>query len=194
MERYADFWTLTQEALEFAFQRYPAVPHVLRQPLLDAYQRLDAYPDVVPALRSLAAAGKRLAVFTNGTRAMARAAATSAGIASAFEAIVSVEIRQFKTDPEAYGLVHETMGLALGKVALVSSNRWDVAGATAFGISGDLGEPHRPAGRISRPCAGSRAAVADRTGVTQAAGGAAAVPASLAAWPVRRPPTSSATM
>ena len=135
MDRYADFWTLTQEALEFAFQRHPGVPHVLRQPLLDAYRRLDAYPDVVPALKGLASQGKRLAILTNGARAMAKAAATSAGIADAFEAIVSAdEIRQFKTDPEIYGLAHETLGLALGKVALVSSNRWDVAGAAAFGM------------------------------------------------------------
>ena len=135
MDRYADFWTLTQEALDFAFARYPAIPRTLRQPLLDAYQRLDAYADVAPALKALAARGQRLAIFTNGTRAMAKAAATSAGILPAFEVIVSVdEIRRFKTDPEAYSLLHEKLALGLGEVALVSSNRWDVAGAAAFGM------------------------------------------------------------
>jgi 2-haloacid dehalogenase len=135
MDRYADFWTLTQEALDFALARFPGIARSLRQPLLDAYQSLDAYADVEPALKALAHNGKRLALFTNGTRAMAKAAATSAGIAAAFEAIVSVDaIRQFKTDPEAYGLLHETLGLAMGEVALVSSNRWDVAGAAAFGM------------------------------------------------------------
>lgn len=135
MDRYADFWTLTQEALDFTLARFPNVSRSLRQPLLDAYHRLDAYPDAVPALKVLAGSGKRLALFTNGTRAMAKAAATSAGIAAAFEAIISVDdIRRYKTDPEAYGLVHETLGLALGEVALVSSNRWDVAGAVAFGM------------------------------------------------------------
>ena len=135
MDRYADFWTLTQEALDFALLRHPSIDRALRQPLLDAYRSLSAYPDAAPALKALAGRGMRLAIFTNGTRAMAQAAATSAGIAPAFEAVISVDdIRRFKTDPEAYGLVHETMGLALGEVALVSSNRWDVAGATAFGM------------------------------------------------------------
>lgn len=135
MDRYADFWTLTQEALDFALARHPAIDRAMRQPLLGAYLSLAAYPDVVPMLKTLAGQGMRLAIFTNGTKAMASAAATSAGIAPAFEAIISIdEIRQFKTDPEAYGLVHETLGLPLGEVALVSSNRWDVAGATAFGM------------------------------------------------------------
>ena len=135
MERYADFWTLTQEALDFALARHPAIDRALRQPLLDAYLSLSAYADVAPALKALAGRGMRLAIFTNGTKAMAATAATSAGIAPAFEAVISVdEIRQFKTDPEAYGLVHETLGLPLGEVALVSSNRWDVAGASAFGM------------------------------------------------------------
>lgn len=135
MDKYVDFWTLTQEALDFALARYPAVPRTLRQPLLDAYERLDAYADVPAALKVLAGQGKRLAIFTNGTKAMAKAAGTSANIAAAFEAIVSVDtIKRFKTDPEAYGLLHEQMGLALGEIALVSSNRWDIAGATAFGM------------------------------------------------------------
>lgn len=135
MERYADFWTLTQEALDFAFARYPSVSRELRQPLLDAYLMLDAYPDVHPVLKALTAKDKRLALFTNGTASMARSAVASAGISHAFEKIVSVDVlRQFKTAPEAYALVHEVLGLKLGEVALVSSNRWDVAGAHAFGM------------------------------------------------------------
>jgi len=137
MGRYADFWTLTQEALDFALARYPAIPRDLRQPLLEAYAQLSAFADVAPTLKRLAAAERRLCIFTNGTKAMAKSAAVSAGIVPAFETIVSVdEIRKFKTDPAAYALLHEALGLALGEVALVSSNRWDIAGAAAFGMPG----------------------------------------------------------
>lgn len=135
MDRYVDFWTLTQEALDFCFVRFPQVSRTLRQPLLDAYESLDAYDDAAPALKALAHGGKRLAIFTNGTRAMAKAAATSSGIAAAFEEIVSVDdIRQFKTNPAAYALLHDALGLPLGEIALVSSNRWDAAGGSAFGM------------------------------------------------------------
>ena len=135
MQRYADFWALTQEALDFSLARYPSIDRGLRQPLLDAYLMLNAYADVPPVLKAMAAQGKRLAIFTNGTASMARSAATSAGIVHAFETIISVDVlRQFKTAPEAYALVHEVLGLSLGEVALVSSNRWDIAGAHAFGM------------------------------------------------------------
>lgn len=135
MGRYADFWALTQQALDFCFARFPGVDRALRQPLLDAYFHLAAFDDVVPALTRLRDNGQRAVIFTNGTRAMAEAAARSAGIAGLIEGIASVEdIRRFKTVAEAYALPHQLLGLPLGSVALVSSNRWDVAGATAAGM------------------------------------------------------------
>src|SRR3954462_4137746 len=53
MGRYEPFWKLTQRALDYALARCPAVDPGLRQALLDAYLRLDAYPDAAPVLRSL---------------------------------------------------------------------------------------------------------------------------------------------
>src|SRR6476620_2809232 len=43
--RYADFWTLTQRALDFCFGRFPAVDRGLRDGLLRAYLELGAYAD-----------------------------------------------------------------------------------------------------------------------------------------------------
>lgn len=135
MGRYRDFWLLTGEALDFCFARFPAVPRALRPALLEAYFTLDAFADARLAVERVKAAGRRAVIFTNGTRAMAEAAAASAGLAAVFDEIVSVEdIGRFKTVPETYRLVHERLALETGAVALVSSNRWDVAGATAFGM------------------------------------------------------------
>ena len=40
--RYVEFWTLTQRALDYCFERFPSVDRKLRAPLLDAYlQRAD---------------------------------------------------------------------------------------------------------------------------------------------------------
>jgi len=52
MGRYESFWTLTGRALDFAFARFPKVDRNLRASLLDAYYKLDAYPDARPALAS----------------------------------------------------------------------------------------------------------------------------------------------
>src|SRR5438477_12250127 len=43
--RYADFWTLTQRALDYTFDRFPSVDRALRSRLLDAYLKLDAFSD-----------------------------------------------------------------------------------------------------------------------------------------------------
>jgi 2-haloacid dehalogenase len=55
--RYVDFWTLTERALDFALARVPAIDKSLKPQLLDAYYRLDAFPDAPEALRSLTAKG-----------------------------------------------------------------------------------------------------------------------------------------
>ena len=47
---YADFWTLTERALDFALARVPSVDKALKPKLLDAYFKLDAFPDARAAL------------------------------------------------------------------------------------------------------------------------------------------------
>lgn len=133
--RYRDFWTLTGEALDFALKRFPSVDGALRKPLLDSYGKLDAYPDVAPALLRLRQAGREIAIFTNGTQAMAEAAANASAVLPLVDLIVSVDdIRQFKTAPAAYRHLCERMGLGPKDLCLVSSNRWDIAGGAAYGL------------------------------------------------------------
>src|ERR1700688_3248011 len=59
---YADFWTLTERALDYAFDRLPSVDRALRTKLLDAYLRLDAFADAHAALNDLKARGASVAI------------------------------------------------------------------------------------------------------------------------------------
>src|SRR5690349_11956153 len=77
---YADFWTLTQRALDYAFARFPSVNPGLRTTLLDAYFRLDAYPDARIALGALKAKGAKTAILSNGNPRMLAGAVEAAGI------------------------------------------------------------------------------------------------------------------
>src|SRR4051794_25607171 len=52
---YVDFWTLTERALDYAFARFTTVDRALRAMLLEAYFKLDAYPDARAALTALKA-------------------------------------------------------------------------------------------------------------------------------------------
>jgi 2-haloacid dehalogenase len=50
--------------------------------------------------------------------------------------IISVDsIRLFKTSPESYGLVQQTIAVNKDEVLFVSSNSWDALGATWFGFT-----------------------------------------------------------
>lgn len=135
--RYRDFWQITIEALDHAFGVFPTVDRSLRAELLNAYRTLAAYPEAQPMLTRLRAAGCRLCLFSNGEPSMLADAMASAGLTDALDAIISVHDAQvFKTAPAAYRLVTDAFAVAPRDVALVSSNRWDIAGGAAFGFAG----------------------------------------------------------
>lgn len=135
MGRWRDFQGVTEDALAFAAERCGGLDDALRARLLDAYGELDPYPDVAATLGALKARGARTAILSNGTEAMLARAVAAAGIGRWLDATLSVDqAGVFKTDRRAYDLVGQRFGVAPDEVAFVSSNRWDVAGATAFGF------------------------------------------------------------
>jgi 2-haloacid dehalogenase len=132
---YEPFWTLTERALDYALARVPSVDPTLRERLLSAYRKLDAYPEALFALAALKARGLATGILSNGDSGMLDDAVKSAGIGRLLDAVLSVDsIGVFKTDPRAYELVTRTFDAAPQEIAFVSSNRWDVAGATAVGF------------------------------------------------------------
>lgn len=133
--RYQNFDRLTEEALDHAFDRFPSVEGTLRAPLLEAYRRLDAFPEVRPVLESLKARGTPLAILSNGTDDMLTEAMAQAGLDGLFSHVLSVDqIGRYKTVPEAYRLATDALGLPASAISFQSSNGWDIAGATAFGF------------------------------------------------------------
>ena len=135
MGRYVPFWTLTERALDYVLALHPHVDRGLRDRLLDAYRDLDAYPEVPAVLAALRERGLRTAILTNGDAPMVGRAVASAGIGPHLDAVVSVdEARVFKTHPKAYRIALDRLGVSGDAVLFCSSNRWDIAGATAFGL------------------------------------------------------------
>jgi 2-haloacid dehalogenase len=134
--RYTAFWTLTERALDYALARHPNVDPSLRPALLEAYRRLDAYPEVPAALDALRAAGLKTAILSNGDTAMLDMAVRSAALHDLLDTVLSVDLAGiFKTSPRAYDLAPERLGVDIRKIVFVSSNRWDVAGAAAYGFT-----------------------------------------------------------
>ncbi|WP_132255877.1 haloacid dehalogenase type II [Methylobacterium segetis] len=136
MGRYRSFWSLTEAALDYALARHPGVDRRLRGRLLDAYRDLDAYPEVPATLDALRARGLATAILSNGDTAMLERAVASAGLGRHLDATLSVDpAGTFKTSPAAYAIPCDRFGIGREAVLFASSNRWDIAGATAFGFT-----------------------------------------------------------
>lgn len=134
---YVEFWTLTERALDYALARVPSVPKSLKASLLDAYFKLDAFPDARAALKSLKAAGHKTGILSNGSPAMLKGAVDNAGIGGDLDAVLSVDVlKMFKPRPEVYALVSDHYKCSPRDVTFVSSNRWDVMAAVSVGFRG----------------------------------------------------------
>ncbi len=135
MHRHADFWQVTGDALDYALDACGVDDTQLRSALMAAYLELAPYPEVADVLARLRAAGLRLALLSNGTPKMLDAAVRSAGIEALVDDVLSIEeVGVYKTDPRAYRLAVDRLGIAADSIAFFSSNAWDVAGAAAFGF------------------------------------------------------------
>jgi 2-haloacid dehalogenase len=134
--RYEPFWLLTERALAYAFARCPSVDRTVGPLLLDAYRRLDCYPEVPALLDALRREGLQTGTLSNGDPQMLREATASAGLGGRLDAVLSVEaVKTFKTSPQAYELVITALSMSRSDIVFVSSNRWDIAGAAAFGFT-----------------------------------------------------------
>jgi 2-haloacid dehalogenase len=133
--QYAEFWTLTERALDYALARFPSTNKALRQRFLDAYLTLDTYPDAYATLQALKARGARAAILSNGSPAMLAAAVKASKLENLVEAVLSVDtVKMFKPRPQVYQMTCDALTVAPGDVIMVSSNRWDIMGAAAFGF------------------------------------------------------------
>ncbi|WEX07762.1 haloacid dehalogenase type II [Chelativorans sp. AA-79] len=135
MDEHADFWTLTERALDFAFRKVPAANPAVKQKLLDAYWHLDCYPEVPGVLSALKAGGARLSILSNGSRAMIEAALRSSALDTMVDDVLSADMAgKFKTHPAVYELATTALRAYPDTISFQSSNRWDIAGATRYGF------------------------------------------------------------
>jgi len=134
MGRYADFWTVTEEALRFALTHYELqLAPAQHAALLNAYLELAAYPEIPAMLAGIAP--RPCAILSNGSPRMLAAAVTSSGLTGHFTHLLSADLVQcYKPDPRVYARAPEVLGLPKEAIVFVSSNSFDVMGAKAYGF------------------------------------------------------------
>ncbi len=133
--RHERFWILAERSLDYAISLVGGIPADTRAQLLASYRTMAAYPEVASVLSDLRGEGARLAILTNGDRDMINEAVASAGLAGLFDEILTVhEAGIYKPSPKVYQLACDRFSVAPGAISFQSSNRWDIAGAKAFGF------------------------------------------------------------
>ena len=136
MGRHADFWQVTREALDFAFEMHGIEDSELGADLMEAYLQLTCYPEVPEALAELKGRGFEIAILSNGTRAMLEAAVKNSRLEEVIPRIFSVEsVGIFKPDPRVYQIAVDELRVKPEEIVFQSSNAWDAAGAAAFGFN-----------------------------------------------------------
>jgi 2-haloacid dehalogenase len=121
MERYEDFWQVTEAALRFSVRRLSidATDSQLER-LMEAYLNPAAFDDARSALTALK--GSPLAILSNGSPRVLDSA------------VISVDrVKTYKPSPRVYALGPEILNRPAAEILFVSSNLWDAAGAKAFG-------------------------------------------------------------
>jgi 2-haloacid dehalogenase len=132
---YKPFWEITQDALVFSCRKLGLELDLEAQnTMMGQYAKLQAFPENLAALRRLKEAGMKMAILSNGNPEMLAAAVQNAGMEGLFSHVLSADaVRKFKTAPEAYQLGTDMLGLAARDILFVSSNGWDICGASWFG-------------------------------------------------------------
>ena len=135
MQRYEDFWDVTEAALRSSLRQLQIeASEVQIGGLMQAFLAPATFPDVRPALDTLARSGP-MAILSNGSRKMLESAVQENDLLSYFAEIISVDrVKSYKPSPQVYALACEALSLAPQEILFVSSNSWDAAGAKAFGL------------------------------------------------------------
>jgi 2-haloacid dehalogenase len=133
MERYEDFWCITEAALRAAACELSiAVTDEQVERLMAGYLAPAVFPDVVATLEQLK--GSPMAILSNGSPAMLDAAVRNNLLDAHFAEVISVDcVRTYKPSPRVYILGPQRLRMPAGDILFVSSNSWDAAGAKAFG-------------------------------------------------------------
>ena len=133
---HTDFWTVTQNGLDWALEKTGLAGNAaLRDRLLQLYWELEAYPEVPDMLKALKDGGLGTAILSNGSPDMLDGAVKSAGLADVLDDVLSVEdVGVFKPSARVYDLVQARFGGDRAEVLFVSSNGWDAAAAAGYGF------------------------------------------------------------
>lgn len=133
-DRYADFYAVAEQALDYTATQYGlSMTTARKKKLMGAWFALKPWPDIPEAISMFERQGIRLAFLSNLTEDMLRASARNSGIEKRFEYLSTDRIAAFKPAPRAYEMGVEHFGLPKENIAFCAFAAWDAIAADWFG-------------------------------------------------------------
>ena len=135
MDRYQDFWKITEESLDKSMKVFN-IDASMKDELLDLYKVLSTFPEVKETLKKLKKKKYKLAILSNGTQSLLDELVNSNDLESIFDDVLSVEeVRIYKPHPNVYNIPIKKYQIEKNQFAYLSSNTWDVSAAGNFGFN-----------------------------------------------------------
>lgn len=107
----------------------------LASEIMPSYRALDTFPEVREMLTALKARGAKLAILSNGDADVLADLIEHAKLDGMFDSVISVATAgTFKPNARVYALACQSFDVEPSEITFMSSNRWDIAGASAFGF------------------------------------------------------------
>ncbi|WP_020375961.1 haloacid dehalogenase type II [Sulfobacillus thermosulfidooxidans] len=136
MHQYVPFDQITHDALVYSLQYFHlSLSGAEQHDLEHAWWHPVAFNDALPTLNALKALSHQPIILSNGTPLMLQEGVKATQMQAVLDEVLSVDLTQhYKPHPEAYNLVVTQFNQAPSQVVFVSSNGWDIAGASHFGF------------------------------------------------------------
>jgi 2-haloacid dehalogenase len=102
--------------------------------LMQSYLELEVYEEVHATLEKLQNQNKKQIIFSNGTYEMLNPLVEKRELNHLLNVLSVDGVKQYKPSPAAYKYALETLGVDRDEVLFMSSNFWDITGASSFGF------------------------------------------------------------
>jgi 2-haloacid dehalogenase len=132
---YKNFWTVTQDALKYSAKKNGIELNVTdTSQLMDAYLKMELWPDVADGLKKLKRQGIRLFFLSNLTAEMLNANIKHNHLEGYFDNVLSTDpVSLFKPSPTAYDMGIKASHFNKDEILFAAFAAWDVVGAKWFG-------------------------------------------------------------
>ena len=133
--RYKNFLDVTNDALDFALLQSGLDNHEKERALImTKYERIQVWPDVIPALEKIKKVGFAVCFLSNMTEKMLNKGIQTSNLKQFFDLVISTDqSRTYKPSPSAYQLGVDQLKIRREEILFAPFAAWDMAGAKWFG-------------------------------------------------------------